>query len=589
MSRRAAVPPRSAWAGGARRAAARPALGPGYVLTYDMVWVPAPGAALRLPRRSVRRCRGPYRPTPSSPCSTTWCPAMLLQKVASWSAPWSLAGARRRPTGRPLDRGPARRGDAFVWNPFTVERLWIGHWTAAGRLRPCCPGWSLAAAGRTRRPAGSRCRAWACWWRRQPQRQRRPGLGGHAPGHWLDRRRDAGGGRPDARAAASLAGQRAMARRRAAARRPTPPGRGGVGLRAPRRGRPAGTARRAQPRRDLERRGGADLAHDASCRWIIAGAPARGSPALGARRRWRRPDADAGALVALWVLGFGVAVLTWAAARRRSTGSPPTSPAAGCSATATRILALCLPLYAGLPAAARRCSPAAWHAARPGVRASWSPPRARCSRCSSCTTPRGASRAPCDPSTYPAVVGRDPRARADLRDGRPAGAPVDGSYRAPAWNHGRTVLDPLRPLPPARLRRRRPPGRRRPTRAGEDPRVPEVRAALALPTPEARTHALLAARDRRRRASRRDVATAADRPTRRRRVLAAHPGPRSSSGSRVDGDRSPRPARAPGGDGARAGRPYLGAPARRLARRRWRSVVPGSGRSRISDIGPATW
>jgi hypothetical protein len=65
------------------------------------------------------------------------------------------------------------------------------------------------------------------------------------------------------------------------------------------------------------------------------------------------------------------------------------------------------------------------------------------------------------------------------------------AYRAPDWNHGRTVLDPLgRYLPPDYLAADAlvVDGR---TVPGEDPRVPEARRALALPTPEARTAALL--------------------------------------------------------------------------------------------------
>jgi hypothetical protein len=94
------------------------------------------------------------------------------------------------------------------------------------------------------------------------------------------------------------------------------------------------------------------------------------------------------------------------------------------------------------------------------------------------------------PVDYPASWA-ETRAAVDLGRGDLLVLP-EGTYRAPAWNNGRTVLDPLgRYLPPDYVADDAlvVDGT---TVPGEDPRVAEVRAALALPTPEARTRALLA-------------------------------------------------------------------------------------------------
>ena len=103
-----------------------PALGPGYLLTYDMVWVPDLalrsdflGAGTALPRA-----------VPSDAVVAVLdeiVPGMLLQKVVllgtlvlgGLGAAW-LAG---RST---LARLVAV--SVYVWSPFVVERLWIGHW-----------------------------------------------------------------------------------------------------------------------------------------------------------------------------------------------------------------------------------------------------------------------------------------------------------------------------------------------------------------------------------------------------------------------------------------------------------------------------
>lgn len=112
-----------------------PALAPGYVLTYDMVWVPQ----LSLRPDFLGGATAVPRAVPSDAVVAVLdnlVPAMVLQKAmlvgALLAAGW---GARRLV----LDLvGPKRSVGLVaellvigvaVWNPFVVERLWMGHWT----------------------------------------------------------------------------------------------------------------------------------------------------------------------------------------------------------------------------------------------------------------------------------------------------------------------------------------------------------------------------------------------------------------------------------------------------------------------------
>lgn len=103
------------------------ALGPGYVLTYDMVWVPE------------LTMRGDFWGTGSSlpravPSDLVVAlldevvPGMLLQKaVLLGSLVLAGTGAARLVRGPGLV-GPLAAATLYVWNPFVVERLGIGHW-----------------------------------------------------------------------------------------------------------------------------------------------------------------------------------------------------------------------------------------------------------------------------------------------------------------------------------------------------------------------------------------------------------------------------------------------------------------------------
>ncbi len=104
-----------------------PALGWGYVLSYDMVWVP------RLDLRADTLGLGSALPraVPSDAVVALLddvVPAVLLQKLVLVGA---LAAAGAAAAALVRDRStPARlvAATVAVWNPFVVERLVIGHW-----------------------------------------------------------------------------------------------------------------------------------------------------------------------------------------------------------------------------------------------------------------------------------------------------------------------------------------------------------------------------------------------------------------------------------------------------------------------------
>jgi hypothetical protein len=145
-----------------------PALGPGYVLSYDMVFLPhAPLSAA-----TIGLSGGPPRAVPSDAviaALSAVIPADLLQKVilvaiftASCVGAARLLGRCAERAGRPaplLARLAA--GVFYAWNPFVAERLILGHWalllgyaglpwvvTAAWTAGPAGPRWAgrLAAA-----------------------------------------------------------------------------------------------------------------------------------------------------------------------------------------------------------------------------------------------------------------------------------------------------------------------------------------------------------------------------------------------------------------------------------------------------------
>lgn len=109
------------------------ALAPGFVLTYDMVWVPDLavrgdflGLGSSLPRA-----------VPSDmvvALADEVVPGMVLQKavlvgtlVVAGTGAWRLVGVSA-PVGRSRVLAGLAASTLYVWNPFVVERLAIGHW-----------------------------------------------------------------------------------------------------------------------------------------------------------------------------------------------------------------------------------------------------------------------------------------------------------------------------------------------------------------------------------------------------------------------------------------------------------------------------
>ncbi len=103
------------------------ALGPGYVLTYDMVWVPdlaltpdAWGVGTALPRA-----------VPSDAVIAvvdTVVPGMLLQKVVLLGSLVAAGAGAAALVGQRSLGTQLVASSLMVWNPFVVERLVIGHW-----------------------------------------------------------------------------------------------------------------------------------------------------------------------------------------------------------------------------------------------------------------------------------------------------------------------------------------------------------------------------------------------------------------------------------------------------------------------------
>ena len=125
-----------------------PALAPGYVLTYDMVWVP--DLALRPDFLGVGS--GLPRAVPSDAVISVLdevVPGMWLQKLLLVAAlAGGGAGAARLVGDRPAVVQLVA-GTFYVWNPLVVERLLIGHWPVL--LGYASIPWILAAAREWRR------------------------------------------------------------------------------------------------------------------------------------------------------------------------------------------------------------------------------------------------------------------------------------------------------------------------------------------------------------------------------------------------------------------------------------------------------
>ena len=455
-----------------------PALGPGYVLSYDLVWVPHLdlrgdflGFATALPRA-----------VPSDAVVAVLdnvVPAQLLEKAALL-VPLVLAGVG---AARLVGGSAAARLAAVtlaVWNPFTAERLAIGHWTVlvgygvvpwlvlAGRTtrrtgRVPALAWALVAIGSLSASAGlvSAVTLLVTGWTPTRNRLRTNltlvacAVAGNAP--WL-----VAGLLHAGSATGSGASVFALHAE--------------GGLPAPLAALGMGGIWNAEV---------VPTSRTTFLSWLGL-ALLLGLAAVGWRAWSARPDARR--LVALWLTGFGVAVLTWLL---------PTPvgwfaghvPGGGLLRDGTRTLGLCLPVYAGLPAVGVEVLAGRLSRGESEVRRVVAAAGALLPVLLLYDAAWGLSGA-LRPVDYP-TSWADTRSAVDLGRGDLLVLP-EGAYRAPVWNHGRTVLDPLgRYLPPDYVADDAlvVDGT---TVPGEDPRVAQVRAALALPTPAARTQALLA-------------------------------------------------------------------------------------------------
>lgn len=111
-----------------------PALGPGYLLTYDMVWVP--DLALRSDFLGLGTALP--RAVPSDAVVAVLdevVPGMLLQKLVLLGA-LVLGGLGAATLAGRSTLARLVAVSVFVWSPFVVERLWIGHW-------PLLLGWAV--------------------------------------------------------------------------------------------------------------------------------------------------------------------------------------------------------------------------------------------------------------------------------------------------------------------------------------------------------------------------------------------------------------------------------------------------------------
>ena len=396
-----------------------------------MVWVP--DLALRSDFLGLGPgFRAPSPPTRSWRCSTSWSRACCCRSWC-WLAGWcSPASAMPVWSARRL-RAQARGGQLAVWNPFVVERLVIGHWPVllgyavlpwlvlAGASATVSSGsrlvWFLLPLGSLSASAGlvSALVVLVTALGRPDRGRRRPGGGllcaVNAP--WV-----VAGTAPCRGRAIDTAGCRRL---RAARRGLLPAPLSALGLGGIWNGEVVPASRDGCP----------GWRRHCSCwwRWRALGAGA------GGRRRRRRPASSR-----CWAVGC--ARLAWSAGwpRTRSAWVAGMCRAAGCSVTAPG------------------CSPCACRCWRPGGRgrrsrhaASLPPAASRgaaLARC--CCAPadradarrRLGRRGRLAPSDYPASL---PAAR-DARsapDGRRRCSCRSRSYRSPAWNDGRKVLDPL--------------------------------------------------------------------------------------------------------------------------------------------------
>lgn len=461
------------------------ALGPGYVLSYDMVWVP--DLALRPDFLGLGSALP--RAVPSDAVVAVLdevVPGMLLQKVVLLGAliGGGLGAARLAPPGSTAGRLAAI--SIYQWNPFVVERLVIGHWPVL--LGYAVLPWLVVVGRRVRTeqrfapllclllPLASLSASAGVmsglvillvgWSARLRTNLALVGavLAANAP--WL-----AAGAVHAGTATTDALGAEVFALH-GAGWLPGPVAALGLG---------GSWNSEVVP------------ASRAGLLGLVALLGLLVLCGLGAKQWWRRtPRREAVALLACWAVGWGIAVLTWACPGLMGTLYEHV-PGAGLVRDGSRMLALCAPLVVAL--AAHGAAQLRERAGRVGTSrvaatvalalfpvavlpdAAWGA--------------GGALDAVDYPESYALAARAVDSAHRDDTDGDVVVLPFT-SYRAPEWNRNRKVLDPLgRYLAPDYVVSNdlAVDGR---TVEGEDRRAAEVSDALARGTAQERARALAA-------------------------------------------------------------------------------------------------
>lgn len=459
-----------------------PALGRGFVLSYDMVWVPD----LALNPDVLGASSGLPRAVPSDAVVAVideLLPGMVLQKLVLLGAltAGGVGAARLVPASLPL-AGRLVAVALFGWNAFVVERLVMGHWPVlvgcallpwlvllgvrwreSGRLPAALPGLLvLASLSASAGLAGAVALTAAAWGR--GRRRLLVLLLACANAPWI-----VAGLAHAATATTDPDGARVFALHDEGA------------MPGPLAALTLGGIWNSQVVPD---------SRTGALAWVAL-VVVLGVAALGVRPWWRETATRTRtALLACWAVGWGSATLTWLAPDAVGWLGEHL-PGGGLIRDGSRLLGLCAPLLVvlvayGVATLVRRLAATRPVAVATAVAAALLPvallPDAAW----------GASDR-LQPADYPDSWAR---ARTELGQQDPPGdllvLPLT-TFRAPAWNHDRPVFDPL--------------GRYlgHPYVAsdvlvvgdtvldGEDPRVREVAAALTATTPAARRTALLRA------------------------------------------------------------------------------------------------
>ena len=456
-----------------------PALGPGHVLTYDMVWVP--DLALRPDFLGVGS--GLPRAVPSDAVISVLdeaVPGTWLQKLVLVAA---LAGggigAARLLTERPVVVQLVA-ATFYVWNPLVAERLLIGHWPVL--VGYAAMPWVLAAAREWRR--GGDVPARLLWLLPLGSLSASAGLATALVVvlFGVGRGRVVG---PMVLVAAANAPWLVSGLLHASVATTDPVGaevfalHGEGSVPAPLAAVGLGGIWNAEV---------VPASHTGVLGWVWL-ALVIGLAAVGVRGWWHRAGRrDRAAYVGCWLTGFGLALLTWAVPDAVGWVVAHV-PGAGVVRDGSRLLVLCAPLLVVLVAEGA----AVLWARRPPVRPAAVALAAALVLAPVAVLPDAAwgLAGRLRPADYPAAYADARRVVADAAtDGTDVLLMPFSSYRQPRWNHDHKVLDPLgRYLTPDyvasdvlvvsgnRL-------------ASEDPRVPQVAAALEEPSAQARAAAL---------------------------------------------------------------------------------------------------